>query len=117
VGGMQRGVTLDQAVAQGSPGTVAAGVGLGVIGTGVAVGVGGVGGVRAAAVCYRAIEKNKDICSNAAMATVLGASICGNMSGTTKGSGRSFPRDRERIEEVRNAATRVPTRNTGSVPR
>jgi RHS repeat-associated protein len=56
IGGLQRGTTLDQAVNMGMPGTIAAGLGVGVIATGVTVGAigsvgAGIAGAGAAAIC------------------------------------------------------------------
>lgn len=76
-------------------------------------------GESGAAMCRvlpETIPKVAEACKNPLMAAVLGASICGNISGTVKGSARSYPRDRERIEEIGDAATRTPRRNTGNVP-
>ena len=112
-----RDMTTDDAVTAGAMGNAAAEEG-GIGGAAVAAaGVAGLAGVRAGWMCYRVVEKNKDICNNAVLAAILGASICGNMSGTVKGSARSYPRDRERIEDVGNATRQSPRRNTGTDPR
>jgi RHS repeat-associated protein len=83
-----------------------------------------VGPVAAAAVIEgagpvcRAVEeaapKVAQACKNPLMAAILGATICGNMAGTVKGSARSYARDRERIQEIQDAASRTLRRNTGS---
>jgi hypothetical protein len=75
--------------------------------------------VEVGAVACRAapevIPKVAEACKNPAMAVLLGASICGNMSGTVKaGSARDFARTRERIQEIRDASERKLRRNTGS---
>lgn len=110
---LQRGMSTQQATEASQVGNAGAVTALAIAGTAATATAAG----RAAKMCYGAVEKNKDICNNAAMAAILGASICGNMSGTVKGSARSYPRDRERIEDVGNAATRAPRRNTGTDPR
>ena len=81
-----------------------------------------VGYASAEYACYaapRVKEVVREACKNAVFAAALGASICASHAetpGKPPGSARSWPRDRERIEEIKDATQRQPRRNTGTVP-
>jgi RHS repeat-associated protein len=72
------------------------------------------GGAPLCAAAGAAAPRVAQACRHPVMAAVLGASICGNMAGTVSGTARNYARDRDRIQEIVNAATRTPRRNTGS---
>ena len=85
--------------------------------TGIAVGAVGAEIPAVVAACYKVARS--DPCKNTVLAAALGASICAstaNTPGKPPGSARSFPRDRETIQDVTNAAGRTPRRNTGTIP-
>ena len=90
--------TLDQAVASGALTRTITMPALMIPGLPYAVGVAGPAGVRAGAMCYRAVERNKDICSNAILAAALGAGIC-------KGDpADDFVNDMKNREEIRHGS-------------
>lgn len=64
---------------------------------------------RAAKMCYEAAKTVKDPCKNAVLAAALGAAICGDKPPS------QFPRDRQRIEDVRNATEQTLRKNMGSI--
>jgi RHS repeat-associated protein len=51
--------------------------------------------------------KVAEACKNPLVAFMLGATICGNVSGTVKDSAREYSRVRERLQEIRDASERV----------
>jgi len=67
-------------------------------------------GPLACRVVEDAVPELAKACKNPLMAAVLGTAICGNMSGAVKGSARTYARDRERVQEIRNSTSRIPRR-------
>jgi RHS repeat-associated protein len=98
-----------------SVGTGAGVATIGTVGVGVVAGytpsvIAGVATVpEVAAACYRILKS--DPCKNAILAAALGANICGNASGTVKGSAREYVRTRERLQEIRDASERASRAN------
>ena len=80
---------------------------------GFAIGVAGVASIipasRAAKMCYEAAKTVKDPCKNAVLAAFFGAALCGDKPPS------QFARDRQRVQDVRNATEQTPRKNTGSI--
>lgn len=120
-------MSRDSEVAQNATVISSVGTGVGVVTIGT-VGVGVVAGYtpsviagvatapEVAAACYRILKS--DPCKNAILAAALGATICGNASGTVKDSAREYVRTRERLQEILDASERASRANgtTGISP-
>ena len=119
VASLRRDTTLDQAISDGALTRTITLPAIGLALSPIPIGLVGSTSEVAVAVCRAAPEilpKVAEACKNPLLALTLGAAICGSTTGITQGSARSFPRDRERIEEIITASGRALRRKSGNGP-